>query len=65
MTATLTPDGRKIVTEYWMKPIPQRCFDWSASRDGDCGCEECRPPVGYGTTEAEAVTDLLERLEDA
>jgi len=53
---------KSIVTEYWAKPIPVRQFDWTAVDDDtyEPGC-----PVGYGATEAEAIADLREQLEDA
>lgn len=60
-----TPNGRAIVSEYWMKPIPDRSCDWSAVTEDYCGCGECHSPQGFGRTEAEAVADLLEQLEDA
>ena len=45
---------RKIVTDYWPKPIPLRYFDWAATRDGwDLG-----EPIGYGATEQAAIDDL-------
>lgn len=51
---------RKIVTEYWPKPIPLRQFDWSAVFDDyDEGA-----PIGYGYTEAEAIADLKELAEE-
>jgi hypothetical protein len=58
-----TPGGRKIVTDYWMKPIPDRRFDWSAVTEDYCGCGECHCPQGSGRTEAEAIADLLEEIE--
>lgn len=45
----------RIVTDYWPKPVPSRSFDWSAVRhsyDGDS-------MIGYGSTEAEAIEDLI------
>jgi len=51
----------KIMTEYWMKPGPERCWDWSAVT------EEYDGPgsrVGYGPTETDAVADLRQRHED-
>jgi hypothetical protein len=49
----------KIATEFWMKPIPPRQFDWSAWYDGDepndAGCMR----IGYGRTREEAAHDLL------
>lgn len=52
----------KIVTDYWAKPIPLRQFDWSAVDDDTYDGEGC--PVGYGTTEAEAIQDLKDQIED-
>lgn len=50
----------KIRTDFWMKPIPLRQFDWEAfyanDEPNDAGCMD----VGYGRTEAEAVVDLIE-----
>jgi hypothetical protein len=53
----------KTITVYWAKPIPERRFDWSATRDDYDGAEDSpnRGMVGYGATEAEAIADL-ERL---
>jgi hypothetical protein len=51
--------GMKIVTDYWPKPIPLRCFDWTACSDD----YEPGMPVGYGATEAEAIADLLENYD--
>ena len=59
---TLNHDGRpvKVRTEHIYPPIPIRSFDWSAALDGyDQG-----DPVGYGPTEALAVADLLDLLEE-
>jgi len=51
---------RKIITRYDPKPIPVRRFDWSAAtEDYDLGS-----PTGYGATEAAAIADLKEQLED-
>lgn len=49
----------KIITRYVYPPIPTRCFDWCAFRDGDDGIP-CK--YGWGATEAEALADL-KRLE--
>ena len=50
----------KIKTEFWAKPIPMRQFDWTATEDDyEPGC-----PIGYGSSENEAVADLLLQLED-
>jgi hypothetical protein len=57
----------KIRTDFWMKPIPARQFDWSAIDDDTYdGAPDAGPQaVGYGATEAEAVADLMAQLEDA
>lgn len=52
----------KVVTRYDPKPIPIRSFDWSAVDDDTYDGPPC--PVGYGRTEAEAVADLRDQLED-
>lgn len=49
-----------IVTDFWMKPIPPRQFDWSAVTDNYEGGD----PIGYGATEQEAIADLQEQLND-
>jgi hypothetical protein len=49
----------KIVTAHIYPPIPIRSFDWSAVEDG----YEPGRPIGYGKTEAEAVSDLRDQLE--
>ena len=52
----------KIQTNYIFPPIPSRNCDWSAvdseTYDG-VGC-----PIGFGSTEQEAVDDLLGKIED-
>ena len=52
----------KIRTDFWMKPIPPRQFDWSATYDDYDGAEDSgnRGQIGYGRTEAEAIADLRE-----
>ncbi len=50
-----------IVTSYWAKPIPMRQFDWSAWFEGT---EDEGMPLGYGRTEAEAIADLKEQVEE-
>lgn len=40
-------------------PIPIRSMDWRATRKG----YEPGDPMGYGRTEQEAITDLLENEE--
>lgn len=48
--------ARKIITEFIHPPIPDRCNDWQAYREGDDGDDL----FGWGATEAEAIADLLE-----
>lgn len=57
----------KIITAYWPKPIPMRQFDWTAVTDNYDGAEDSstRGRIGYGRTEAEAIADLREQLEEA
>ena len=52
----------KIVTHFDPKPIPMRCFDWSAIDDDTY--DGPGSPIGWGGTEKEAVHDLLEQLEN-
>jgi hypothetical protein len=53
----------KIVTEFWRKPIPLRKFDWSAIDDSTYDGDGCHP-IGHGATEAEAIQDLLDQIEE-
>lgn len=50
----------KIVTRYDPPPIPVRDFDWSAVTDSYEGGD----PIGRGRTEAQAIADLQEQLEE-
>ena len=50
----------KITTTFIYPPIPVRHFDWSAIDDN----YEPGQPIGYGSTEEEAISDLLSQLED-
>lgn len=52
----------KIKTRHDFPPIPDRRFDWSAVDDDTYDYDQ---PIGHGATEAEAIADLLEQLEDA
>ncbi len=55
----------KIRTDFWAKPIPLRQFDWIAiDEDTYDGAPDSHSPIGYGATEAEAVADLLEQIEE-
>lgn len=51
----------RILTSHWMKPIPDRSFDWEATTEDYDGADH-GDPIGYGRTEAEAVADLREQL---
>lgn len=53
-------ESMKIITDFWMKPIPLRQFDWQAVTDNYEGGD----PIGYGTTEEDAIVDLQEQLID-
>lgn len=54
------PRPRRVVVQYWRKPIPWRHFDWEATlEDYDEGHH-----VGVGATEQDAITDLLELLAE-
>jgi hypothetical protein len=46
----------EIITSYWPKPIPTDRFDWEAYRDPE-------GKVGHGSTEKDAIGDLLEMEE--
>jgi hypothetical protein len=51
--------GYSIVTEFQYPPIPYRNMDWVAFIDG----EEELGEYGYGATEEEAISDLIDLLE--
>jgi hypothetical protein len=51
-------------TEFVHPPIPIRSMDWAAYDDDDCMCPECHPTIGRGATEAEAIADLQEQLNE-
>lgn len=55
-------DRRRVTvdTSYWPKPIPVRHFDWSATLDG----YEPNDPIGFGPTEADAVSDLYQQIAE-
>lgn len=68
--ATHIINGVKIHTENVCPPIPVRDMDWSAITDDyDADCDQdgfySNHPVGYGRTEQEAISNLIEQLEDA
>lgn len=55
----------KIKTDFWMKPIPDRQFDWDAVDDDTYdGAEGSNCPIGHGATEQEAIADLMQQIEE-
>lgn len=50
----------KITTTKEFPPIPMRCFDWLATLE-DLNEDS---PQGWGETEAEAIADLKQQIED-
>lgn len=50
-----------IRTTYWPKPIPIRQFDWVAVDDETYDGTPSQP-IGYGTTEHDAIRDLIAQL---
>lgn len=55
----------KILTKHDYPPIPDRQFDWSAVDDDTYdGAEDSHCPIGHGATEQEAISDLLEQMEE-
>ena len=48
-----------IRTDFWMKPIPLRQFDWSAWYDDDEPNDNGTMAVCYGRTQQEAIADLF------
>lgn len=55
----------KIITAYVFPPIPYRGNDWCAYSDDYDGAPDAGPQmVGWGATEAEAVADLKQQIEE-
>jgi hypothetical protein len=54
------PKERKIFTGHVNPPIPLRCCDWVAFREGN----EETGPFYWGATEAEAIAELKENEEE-
>lgn len=50
-----------VVTSYECPPIPCRSMDWAAW-DDRLGADSS--PVGRGATEEDAITDLLDKMDD-
>ena len=53
-------DPEKIETDFWLKPIPDRRYDWTATRESYDGGD----PIGHGATEQGAINDLKENEND-
>jgi len=53
------------VTTNVFPPIPDRRFDWCATRDNDEPNDNGAMFQGYGRTEQEAIDDLVGVIEDA
>lgn len=57
----------RIRTDHVFPPIPDRSCDWSAiDEDTYDGAPDTHPPcpIGRGATEAEAIADLLEQIQE-
>lgn len=54
----VSAEREPIQTHHIYPPIPIRIYDWCAYRDPE------RTPYGYGSTEAEAIADLLSLEEE-
>jgi hypothetical protein len=63
--ATHKVKDRVIQTTHVKPPIGTRNYDWSAVLDDYDGAEDAGDqPSGWGPTEAEAIADLLEQIEE-
>lgn len=58
--APFTHNGKRIRTIHVRPPVPTRKMDWCAYFDG----EEEDSWYGYGSTEAEAVADFINNLDE-
>lgn len=59
-------NGEKIRTDHVYPPIPARDMDWQAIRDDDEPDDNGNMRFhGHGATEADAIKDLIEQMEDA
>lgn len=52
--------GGEVTTSFWLKPIPFRHYDWEATGVN----YEAGDPIGFGATEADAIADLNEQIEE-
>jgi len=60
----LEHNGRKIITNYWAKPIPTNKYDWEAVFDDYDGAPDSNCPIGHGATQKDAVQNLIENCEE-
>lgn len=61
-TENILEGEMKIKTNFEYPPIPVRRFDWHAIDDDTY--DGHGSPIGYGATEAEAIADLMDQLND-
>ena len=54
----------KVNISHVYPPIPTRQFDWCAAFDGDEPNDDGQMLAGYGATKAEALSDLLDRVDE-
>lgn len=55
-------DVHRIVTSFWVKPSSTDGQDWEARFEDYRGSFDHRyPPCGHGSTEIEAIADLLKQ----
>lgn len=52
--------SRAITITFIYPPIPQRCFDFQASFDGDEPDDNGNMTLGYGRTPLAALVDLID-----
>lgn len=60
-------DRQQIETDYDPAYFKPKSHWWTAKSVNYCGCEDCHGsvyPVGYGETEAEAIADYNQQMED-
>ncbi|MHC2462090.1 hypothetical protein [Bradyrhizobium embrapense] len=57
--------GDKIVCTHVFPPIPDRRYDWCATRDSDEPDDSGHMFQGFGSTAQDAIDDLVAVIEDA
>lgn len=65
-TGVMCIDGRRVETHYEPLTFTScRLFDWCATTEDYDGAPDAGPqPIGYGRTEADAVAELVESIEE-